>query len=342
VKLAWRLGGWTPGDAALARQVAAAAGELGLDSLWLGETYGADAISPMAWLGTTTDDRVRLGTAILPMAARSAASTAMTALTLDHLTGGRFCLGLGLSGPAVISGWHRAPDRPALRSTREYIEAVRAAMTRQRTDPANPYAPRLRSALPSLPDRIPPVLLAAQGPANVALAAEVADGWITFLTGPELIASSPVGRDGPSETVAIVFAQVGDSVADAARVIRERVAFYIAAMGTPERNYHRQSFERMGFGAECERIAGHYGSGDRDSAAAEVTLDMIDQVALVGPPERIAALLPAWQRAGVCVLALNGSDFATVRTVARLMADAPQPGTSQPGTSQPGTSQPGN
>jgi F420-dependent oxidoreductase-like protein len=320
VKLGWRLGGWTPRDAALAREIAGSADSLGLDSIWLGETYGADAISPLAWLGAVAGERVRLGTAILPMAARSAAATAMTAVTLDHLSGGRFCLGLGLSGSAVAVGWHRAAAGPPLRTTRRYIEAVRAAMTRQRAEPDNPYGPLLRSALPPMPDRIPPVLLAAQGPANVALAGEIADGWIAFLTGPELIASY---RPGP-QTVAIVFAQVADSVTVAAQAIRERLAFYIAAMGTPEQNFHRQAFERMGFGAECERVARHHAAGDRAAAAAEVTLDMVDQVALVGPPDRIAARLPAWERAGVSVLALNGSDAVTVSAIARLMATGPE------------------
>lgn len=344
MRLGWRLGGWTPGNAALAGQVAAAADRLGLDSLWLGETYGADAISPLAWLGATAGERVRLGTAILPMAARSAAATAMTAVTLDHLTGGRFSLGLGLSGPAVAGGWHRAPDGPPLRTTRQYIEAVRAAMSRQRPDrdkypapdrdkqpapdrdkhPAkdrthNPYLPSLRSALPARAERTPPVLLAAQGPANVALAAEVADGWITFLTGPELIAGylASAGPGKAFETVAVVFAQVADDAAEAARPIRKQLAFYIAAMGTPERNFHRQAFERMGFGAECDRVTGCYQAGDREAAAAEVTMDMVDQVALAGPPERIAALLPDWERAGVSVLALNGSDLDTVTAIAR-------------------------
>jgi len=290
-------------------EVFAAADGLGLDSLWTSESYGSDAFTPLAWWGAATS-RARLGTAVAQISARTPTATAMAAMTLDHLSRGRFVLGLGVSGPQVVEGWYgQRFDRP-LERTREYVEIIRRVLRRegpltfegrQFTLPLpTPQAKALRANLRPLRADLP-IHLAAQGPKNTALAAEIADGWLPAFFSPRLddeyrrhlgegFAKRPDGTRPATEfevNVSLPVA-VGRDVEDAARLLAPHVALYVGGMGSVETNFHRAVLERLGHEAACERIAAAWQAGDRDAAAASVPTELVLDVALAGRPDQLA------------------------------------------------------
>jgi F420-dependent oxidoreductase-like protein len=301
------------------------ADQLGLDSVWTSESYGADALTPLAWWGAQTS-RVRLGTAIVQMSARTPTALGMAALTLDHLSGGRTVLGIGASGPQVVEGWYGQRFRRPLERTREYLAILRQVLARQEpvtligrhyqlpvtggTGLGKPLRPILHPIRRHLP-----VLLAAEGPRNVALAAEIADGWIPMWFSPRSDAqartalaegfarSSTPSSEHDFEVVAPVWLHVADDVELAADALRPQIALYIGGMGAKLANFHLDVFARMGWADVCEKVQELYLRGDRAEAAATLPLSLVEDVALVGPIAKIREDLARWRDTVVTVLA---------------------------------------
>ena len=284
---------------------------LGYHSVWTAEAYGSDAVVPLAWLGALTY-RIRLGTAILQMAARTPAMTAMTAMTLDALSGGRALLGLGVSGPQVVEGWHGQPFGKPLGRTREYVvdrprdpgarAAARArtgSTTRSRTgDPAPPGSGSPSGASCT---RAPtcPIYLAAIGPKNVALAAEIADGWLPVFFSPERAAvfhqalaegfdrAGAPGKRERFDVAPMAPVVVGRDVDACRGQVKPRLALYVGGMGARGRNFYFDLACRYGYEAAATRIQEFYLAGRRPEAEAAVPDALVDEVALCGPAERI-------------------------------------------------------
>ena len=302
---------------------------VGIDSVWAGEAYGADAVTVLAYLAGQTQ-RIRLGSAIWQMPARTPASTAMTAMTLDALSEGRFLLGLGLSGPQVVEGWHGVAYGRPLARTREYVDIVRAIIARQEPltyhgreyripydgPDATGLGKPLKSILHPLRPRIP-IYLAAVGPRNVRLTAEIADGWLPIFYSPEREQTlsedldaglAAAGRDPAAlDVAATVAVAAGDDVAACRDQVRPFFALYLGGMGARHRNFYADLMVRYGFEEATRRIQDLFLSGQRAEAAAAVPDAMIDEMALVGPIERIVERLEAWKQSRVGTLILGTS-----------------------------------
>jgi F420-dependent oxidoreductase-like protein len=311
---------------------------LGYDSVWSAEAYGSDAVTPAAWVAARTE-RIHVGTAIMQIPARTPAMTAMTAMTLDALSGGRFRLGLGVSGPQVVEGWHGQAFGKPLRKTREYVEIVRAILRRDKPLEYRgeyyqiPYAggdatglgKPLRSILHGRAGL--PIYLAAVGPRNVALAAEIADGWIPVFFSARrmtmfrawLDEGFKAGGRGAADfdVMPMVPVVVGDDVAACRAAVKPRLALYVGGMGARGRNFYNDIARRYGYDEAATRIQDLYLAGRRDEAAAAVPDALVDEVALCGPRERIRAQLAEWTGAGVTTLMVAG-DAAAARTLAEL------------------------
>jgi F420-dependent oxidoreductase-like protein len=307
---------------------------LGFDSVWVAEAWGTDAVSVLGWLAARTE-RIKLGSAIMQIPGRSPANTAMTAATLDLLSGGRFLLGLGTSGPQVVEGWHGQPWGKPLGKTREYLEIVRAALRREvvahqgehyRIPWDGPGATGLGKPLKLMlrPLRAEiPIYLAALGPKNVALAAEIADGWLPIFVAPERfeeafgpsLAAAPPGF----EIAATASVLVGGDVAALRDALRPHVALYVGGMGAKGRNFYNALVRRYGWEEEAERIQELYLSGKQREAIAAVPDELVDAVSLVGPKERIAERLAAWRETPVTTLILGTTQLEALRTLAELV-----------------------
>jgi F420-dependent oxidoreductase-like protein len=323
-------------------QCAQDADRLGYHSLWTAEAYGSDAVSPLAWVGAVTF-RIRLGTAIMQLAARTPAMTAMTAMTLDALSGGRFLLGLGVSGPQVVEGWHGQPFGKPLARTREYIAIVRAILARRaplehhgeyyqipyRGAGATGLGKPLRSIVRGRADL--PIYLAAIGPKNVALAAELADGWLPVFFSPDRMAlyrsaleegfarragGAPAGGFDVAPSVPVV---LGPDPAACREHVKPRVALYVGGMGARGRNFYHDLACRYGYEAAAARVQDLYLAGRRDEAAAAVPDALVDEVALCGPRERIRDRLAAYRAAGVTTLICATGQPEAIRTMAELV-----------------------
>ena len=311
---------------------------LGYDSVWSAESYGSDAITPVAWIAALTS-RIHVGTGIMQMAGRTPAATAMTAMTLDSLSSGRFRLGLGVSGPQVVEGWHGQPFGRPLARTREYVSIVRAIIRREaplehRGDYYQiPYAGAdatglgkpLKSILHGRPEL--PIYLAAVGPRNVALAAEIADGWIpTFFSVRRmkvfrewLDAGFRARGTAPAffDVMPMVPVVVGDDVAACRAGVKARLALYVGGMGARGRNFYNDIACRYGYEDAAKRIQDLYLVGRKADAEAAVPDALVDEVALCGPRERIRDLLGEWRTSGVTTLMVAGDRLAA-RTMAEL------------------------
>jgi F420-dependent oxidoreductase-like protein len=329
-------GGRVQLDCALVQE----AERLGYHSVWTAEAYGSDAVTPLAWLGAVTH-RIRLGTGILQLAARTPAMTAMTAMTLDQLSGGRLLLGLGVSGPQVVEGWHGQPFGRPLARTREYVEIVRAILARQAPlvhhgahyripydgPDATGLGKPLRSILHGRPDL--PIYLAALGPRNVALAAEVADGWLPVFFSPERAAlfrppleegrgRRPPGRPAAFDVAPMVMVALGPDVEACRAHVKPRLALYVGGMGAPGRNFYFDLACRYGHEAAAARIQALYLAGRREEAALAVPDGLVDEVALCGPRERLRERLTLWRAAGITTLIAQTADPEAVRALAEL------------------------
>jgi len=320
--------------------IALEAERLGYHSLWTAEAYGSDAVTPLTWLAARTE-RINVGTAIMQMPARTPAMTAMTAATLDLLTGGRFILGVGVSGPQVIEGWHGVPYGKPLVRTREYVEIVRTILKRERPleHHGEHYDIPVRGGtglgkplkLIVHPRRADlPIYLAAIGPKNVALAAELADGWLPVFFSPHRIGifrkyldegfakragGAPASFD-IAPTAALV---IGDDVERCRSRVKPNLALYIGGMGARGRNFYNDLACRYGYEEAAGKIQDLYLAGKKEEAVAAVPDQLVDEVALCGPRERIRDLLGAWRQAGVTTLICHASNIADTRTMAELV-----------------------
>jgi F420-dependent oxidoreductase-like protein len=315
---------------------------LGYTSVWTAESYGSDAVVPLAWVGALTY-RIQLGTAILQMAARTPAMTAMTAMTLDALSGGRALLGLGVSGPQVVEGWHGQPFGKPLGRTREYVAIVRAILARKqplehsgehyqipyRGPGATGLGKPLRSILHARADL--PIYLAAIGPRNVALAAELADGWLPVFFSPDraglfhdalaegFARAGAAGKRERFDVAPMASVVVGANV-DACRTrVKPRIALYVGGMGARGRNFYFDLACRYGYEEPAARIQDLYLAGRRPEAEAVVPDALVDEVALCGPRERIRERLAAWRDAGVTTLVCATSQPEAIRVMAEMV-----------------------
>jgi F420-dependent oxidoreductase-like protein len=304
---------------------------LGYDSAWAAEAWGTDAVTVLSWLAATTTS-LKVGSAILQMPARTPANTAMTAATLDLMSGGRVILGLGTSGPQVVEGWHGEPWGKPLTKTREYVELVRAALRRETLeyDGAHYQVPYRGPGSTGLgkplklmvrPVRADiPIYLASLRPKSVELAAEIADGWLPIFFSPERARDTfpaPFARDG-LDIAASVPALLSDDVAAARDALKPYYALYIGGMGARGSNFYNDLARRYGYEAAAEEIQALYLDGKQRDAAATVPDALVDELALVGPRDRIADRLDAWRQSGATTLLVSTRDAATVRTLAEL------------------------
>jgi F420-dependent oxidoreductase-like protein len=346
VKLGLHIGYWGLGltaDQQLALVVEAE--KLGYDSVWTAEAYGSDAATILGWLAGATSS-IRLGTAVLQMPARSAAMTAMTAATLDQLSGGRMLLGIGSSGPQVAEGWHGQRFARQLQRTREYVAVVRMALARERVRfegetlvlplPDGP-GKALKLTIAPVQERIP-LYLAAIGPRNTTLAAEIADGWIPTLFSPEHVAEiRPLLEEGFAragdgkglgdfDIAPHVSVMVSDDLSGARDAMRHYVALYVGGMGSREKNFYNLLMRRYGFEEAAERVQSLYLEGRKDEAAAALPEELIDTVTICGPADRVRARLDVFRDAGVGTLMVAPTAWtfedrlAQLRLVAELAA----------------------
>lgn len=345
MKLGLNLGYWGAGNDADNLALAREADRVGYAVVWAAEAYGSDAATVLAWVAAQTE-RIDVGSAIFQIPGRTPANTAMTAATLDTLSGGRFRLGLGVSGPQVSEGWHGVRFDKPLARTREYVAIVRKALARERltydgeffTLPL-PDGPGKALTLTVHPvrERIP-IYLAAVGPRNLELAGEIADGWLAIFFDPdhagELLAQVRAGREKAGlgmegfDIVPTVPVIIGDDIEACAEPVRAYCALYIGGMGSREKNFYNALAVRMGFGDAAAQIQDLYLAKDYAGAAAAVPLEFIQRTALIGPPDAIVERLKAYAAAGVTTLSIASyydtleSRMETVRLMPQLLAQA--------------------
>jgi F420-dependent oxidoreductase-like protein len=303
---------------------------LGYDSAWAAEAWGTDAATVLAWLAATTT-KLKVGSAIFQIPARTPANTAMTAATLDLMSGGRFVLGLGVSGPQVVEGWHGEPWGKPLTKTREYVEIVRSVLRRETLEHdgrhyqvpyAGPDATGLGKPLKLMarPLRAEiPIYLAVFKPRAVELAAEIADGWLPIFFSPERARATfprPFERDSGFDIAPAVPALVADNVEDARDALRPYYALYVGGMGARGKNFYNDLVASYGFEAEAKKIQDLFLDGKQRDAAAAVPDALIDEMTLIGPPDRIADRLAAWRESGATTILVSARDQATLRAVA--------------------------
>ena len=312
--------------------LAVEAERLGYDSAWAAEAWGTDVVTVLSWLGARTTT-LKLGAGIMQIPARSAGMTAMTAATLDLMSGGRFLLGLGLSGPQVAEGWHGQPWGPPLQRTREYVELVRRMLRREAVDfhgdvydvpltgdNTTGLGIPLKMMLRPLRADVP-IYLAAIGPRNVALAAEIADGWLPIFVSPERFRDAfPLeGKKDGFDVAAGVNVVLTKDREGGREYVKHHLALYVGGMGARGKNFYNDLVCRYGYEAEAARIQDLYLDGKKLEAAAAVPDALVDEVALVGSREEIAARLPAWRECGVTTLVVQSRDAETLRTMAELV-----------------------
>ncbi len=316
---------------------------LGYDSAWAAEAYGSDAATVLAWLaGQTT--RIRLGSAIFQMPARSPAMTAMTAATIDQLSGGRMILGIGSSGPQVAEGWHGQRFAKQLQRTRDYIAVVRMALARERVEfhgetlelplPDGP-GKALKLTISPVQERIP-IYLAAIGPKNTALAGEIADGWLPMMFSPEHVSEvlpllqEGAGRSGRTladfDIAPTVSVFITDDLVAARDAMRPFIALYVGGMGSRKQNFYNQLVSRYGFEAQAKTVQDLYLEGKREEAMAALPDALIDTVTLCGPADHVRDRLAVYRDAGVGTLGISPIAFTfeerleQLRLVAELAA----------------------
>jgi len=340
LKLGFNTGYWAGGPPPGIDETIAEAERLGVDSIWAAEAYGSDCLTPLAWWGAATE-RVKLGSAIVQMSARQPAATAMAAMTLDHLSGGRFILGLGVSGPQVVEGWYGMPFEKPLARTREYIKILRDIWAREGpVTNEGPHYPLplpggtglgkpLKSSIHPLREEIP-IYLGAEGPKNIGLCAELCDGWLAMLFSPrhQDFYSDALGegftREGARrkredfEVAVMVPLIVSDDVEQAADALRPYYALYFGGMGAKGKNFHANVAIRMGYEAEVAQIQDLYLDGKKREAEAKVPRELIEDLSLIGPPDKIRHDLEPW-RESIATTLLIGGDAATLRTAAELV-----------------------
>jgi len=341
VKLGVSVGYWGFGlTAADQLDIARTAEDLGYDSVWTAEAYGSDAATVLAWLAAGTS-RIKLGSGILQIPARSAAMTAMTAATIDQLSGGRFILGLGSSGPQVSEGWHGVRFGKQLQRTREYVAVVRMALAHQKVEF---HGETLELPLPDGPGKVLkltikpvqakiPIYLAVLGPKNVALAGEIADGWLPVFFSPEHTATLRVpleegaARAGRSlddfRICPSVNVMIGDDMGSARDAMRPMLSLYVGGMGSRQQNFYNRLVSTYGFEEAAKEVQDLYLEGRKSEAAMALPDALIDAVSIVGPRDRAREQIRAYKEAGVdtLIVAPMAMDTETRKQQMRLVAE---------------------
>ena len=335
--------GYAAGKVELPLELVQEADRLGVYAVWTAEAYGSDAISPLAWIGALTH-KIKLGTAIMQMPGRTPANAAMTAMTLNQLSNGRFLMGLGLSGPQVVEGWHGVSYRLPLARTREYVEIVRAICRREarltydgklyqipyRGDDATGLGKPLKSTLAAQPDI--PIYLAAIGPKNVELTAEIADGWLPIFFAPQKYADNyadqvNAGLAKSGKTLAdfdiapMVSVVLTDNLEIGYNMLRPMLALYIGGMGAKGKNFYNDLAARYGYAAEAAEIQELYLAGRPGEAMMKVPPALIDEVALVGDRARLKDRLQLWIDSPITTLNMTVFNVETLRTMVELAAE---------------------
>lgn len=311
--------------------------DLGFDSVWTAEAWGSDAFTPLAYLAAHTS-RIKLGTSVVQIAGRTPTATAMHAITLDHLSNGRLILGLGVSGPQVVEGWYGRPYSKPLARTREYVEIIRRVLARE--EPLefdgefyqHPYrgpgstglGKPLRSITHPLRRDIP-IYLGAEGPKNVTMTAEIADGWIPLYYSPfrqEVYSEYLTGAKDGFEIPAMCNLNICDDVEAGLLPVKMMLGFYIGGMGAKGKNFHTDLMARMGYEDEAHRIQDLFFEGRRDEAIAMVPTEFADEISLVGPPGRIRERLQAWKDSPVTTLTMYPSSPEALRQAAEIILES--------------------
>ena len=328
-RLGYQTGYWGSGPPAGVLEAVKEADKLGFHSVWTAEAYGSDAITPLAWWGAHTT-QIKLGTGIMQMSARTPSAAAMTAMTLDHLSGGRMILGLGVSGPQVVEGWYGQPYPKPLARTREYVEIVRRIVRREEPlefhgefydlplrEGGLGLGKALKSTVHPLRKDIP-IYLAAEGPKNVALSAEICDGWLPLFYAPKEDAryrkqlaegfaksGDPTKKDR-FDVVSSLMVFIGDDVERTADMVRPFIALYAGGMGAKGANFHFEVFARMGYEDVALKVQDLYLAGKKAEAAAAIPLAMVEDVALVGPIDKIRDELQKWRETCITTFLVSG------------------------------------
>ena len=314
--------------------IAQEAETLGYETIWTAEAWGSDVFTPLSWIGAHTS-KIKLGTGIAQLSARTPAATAMAALTLDHLSGGRMILGLGVSGPQVVEGWYGQPFGKPLSRTREYVEIIRKILKREEpvTNEGDHYPlpykgegswnlgkPLKSITHPLRPDL--PIFLGAEGPKNVSMTAEIADGWLPLYYSPyrqEVYADQIKNAKESFEISAGVTIEICDDIEKGLIPIKNSLAFYIGGMGAAKRNFHTELMGRMGFESEAKNIQKLFLEGKRTEAAVAVPDQFADEISLVGPPERIKERLEAWKETPITSILIGTHNKEKLRQTADLV-----------------------
>jgi F420-dependent oxidoreductase-like protein len=347
MKLGLQLGYWGAAPPADAPALVRAAEEAGFDTVTTAESWGSDAFTPLAWWGAATS-RIRLGTSVVQLSARTPAACAMHALTLDHLSGGRAVLGLGVSGPQVVEGWYGEPFGKPLARTREYVGIVRQVLAREapvRND--GPHYPLPYTGPGSLglgkalrPITHPlradlPIWLGSEGPRNVALTGEIADGWLAVFHSVRLAGlyeewlgeglSRPGARRTREDFEVVANCQVTVTDDRPAELAKSKpiLAHYVGGMGAPGMNFHAELFRRCGFGEAVDEISHKFQTGDRAGAVAAVPDEMVDEIAVVGDADHVRAEVARREAAGVSMLLVGCRDVAQVHQLGELLLREP-------------------
>jgi len=312
--------------------LAVEADRLGYDSCWFGEVYGSDCFTPITWIGARTS-RIRLGTSILQLSARTPTSAAMTAVTIDLLSKGRLSVGVGASGPQVVEGWYGQPYPRPLERTREWITIFRKVVERSEplefhgkhydipcpggTGLGKPLKLMLKPHRPRIP-----LYLGAEGPKNVALAAELCEGWLPMFISPYRmhVYDEALAKASPDfDIAAVVPVNIGDDLEACLAPVRQNVGFYVGGMGAKSVNLHKNHITRLGFGEAAERIQDLFLAGRRDEAYAAVPVELADEISLCGPWGRIRERLQDWKKSRISSLLVQVRDTATLRLFAEAL-----------------------
>ena len=334
LKLGLTWGYWTAQPPQDFVELTIEAEKLGFDAVWSAESWGSDAFSPLAYLAAHTS-KIRLGTAVAQLAARPPTTTAMTAVTLDHLSNGRVILGLGVSGPQVVEGWYGQPSKRPLARTREYVAVLREIFERETHlnydgkffqhpfsgegseglgKPLKIMTHPLRADLP--------IFIGAEGPKNIRQTVEIADGWFPLYYSPfrpEIYAEDIAGAKEGFEICVTTTVKVSDDISQALWPTRASLGFYIGGMGAKGQNYHTKLMARMGFEEEAYKIQDLFFEGKRDEAIATVPEEFADEISIVGPPGRIKERLEAWRESPITMLSVGARSKDELRQIAEVV-----------------------
>jgi F420-dependent oxidoreductase-like protein len=334
IKLGLQLGYWQAQPPDNFVELAQEAERLGYDSVWTAEAWGSDCFTPLAWIGAHTS-RIRLGTAVCQISARTPTATAMATLTLDHLSAGRMILGLGVSGPQVVEGWYGQPFAKPLSRTREYVDIVRQVLAREKPVRSDgPHYPLpyhgegswnlgkpLRSITHPLRADVP-IFLGAEGPKNVAMTCEIADGWLPLYMSPfrpEVYEDQIAERKEGFEIAQFLQVNINDDLEQALMPVKYMLAFYIGGMGAKKRNFHKELMGRMGYEAEADKVQELFMEGKRAEAVDHVPDAFADEISLCGPLDRIKDRIQAWRETPVPSLLIANRDVESLRRMAEIV-----------------------